>query len=75
VTMDQFAKGLPVSLLSLGDQFEFDFRWLATHFSDDPFYLFNVAACRFIRSVAVTAVAPLLRYRRYSPDHHIAKLP
>jgi hypothetical protein len=28
---------LPVSLLSLGDQYEFDFRWLATHFSYDPF--------------------------------------
>jgi hypothetical protein len=64
VTTDQFAKGLPVSLLSLGDQFEFGFRWLAAHFSgypfgtpgatqDRPFYLFNVAACRFIRSVAV----------------------
>jgi len=24
---NQFAKGLPVSLLSLGDQFELDFCW------------------------------------------------
>jgi hypothetical protein len=74
-------EGLPISLLSLGDHFEtmnlFSFRWLAAHFSDDPFcsygkppYSFNVAACRFIRLVAVhiegphsPCQAPLLRYR------------
>jgi hypothetical protein len=49
VTADQFTKGLPVSLLSLGDQFDLGSRWLAAHFSDHPFYLFNVVACRFIR--------------------------
>jgi hypothetical protein len=50
VTADQFAKGLPVSLLGLGDQFGLDFcRWMATHFSDYPLYSFNVAAHCFIR--------------------------